>query len=130
MLCLQRYAESSLFKRTIYQHIAEDLLAGSPAVSPAVSCALDSRARPVVTMPTDSPLQSLLTSLSFEEDDVVDRHKVSAGLQLLGTASASVPWSTSCQKSLTHGLQAGFQALALSQLIDQPCLSVQGADCL
>lgn len=39
-------------------------------------------------MPTDSPLQSLLTSLDFEEDEVVDRHKVSTGLQRLGMLAA------------------------------------------
>ena len=104
MLCVQRFAASSLFKRTIYEHIAEDLLAGSPATSPAVSCAIDSRARPVVTMPTDSPLQSLLTSLSFEEDEVVDRHKVSAGLQRLGTAPALL--HSSCR---SHSLTVNRQ---------------------
>ncbi len=83
-MCMQRFAASSLFKRTIYQHIVEDLLAAGPGSSPAVSCPIDSRARPLVTLPTDSPLQRLLTSLDFEDDEVVDRHKVSAGLQRLG----------------------------------------------
>jgi hypothetical protein len=91
MLCVQRFAASSLFKRTIYQHIAEELLAAGHAASPAVSCPIDSRARPLITLPTESPLQRLFTSLDFE-DEAVDRHKLAAGLQRLGGA----PYAMQC----------------------------------
>ncbi len=90
MLCVQRFAASSLFKRTIYQHIAEELLAAGHAASPAVSCPIDSRARPLITLPSESPLQRLFTSLDFE-DEAVDRHKLAAGLQRLGGASDAMP---------------------------------------
>ena len=86
MLCAQRFAASSLFKRTIYQHIAEELLAAGHAASPAVSCPIDRRARPLITLPTESLLQRLFTSLDFE-DEAVDRHKLAAGFQRLGGAS-------------------------------------------
>jgi len=85
MLCVQRFAASSLFKRTIYQHIAEELLAAGHAASPAVSCPIDSRARPLITLPSESPLQRLFTSLDFE-DEALDRHKLAAGFQRLGEA--------------------------------------------
>ncbi len=91
MLCVQRFAASSLFKRTIYQHIAEELLAAGHAASPAVSCPIDSRARPLITLPTESPLQRLFTSLDFE-DEAVDRHKLAAGLQRLG----GTPYAMQC----------------------------------
>ena len=81
----QRFAAGSLFKRTIYQHIAEDMLAADPAVKSVMSCPIDSQARPLVISTTDSPLQSLLQSLDFDDDDnIIDRQKVSDGLQRLG----------------------------------------------
>ncbi|KAL0031772.1 hypothetical protein WJX79_006580 [Trebouxia sp. C0005] len=80
---IQRFAASSLFKRTIYQHIAEEWLAAGYAASPAVSCPIDSRARPLITMPTESLLQRLFSSLDFE-DEAVDRQKLAAGFQRLG----------------------------------------------
>lgn len=94
MLCVQRFAASSLFKRTIYQHIAEEWLAAGYAASPAVSCPIDSRARPLITMPTESLLQRLFSSLDFE-DEAVDRQKLAAGFQRLGGASDAMQCNTS-----------------------------------
>lgn len=85
---LQRFASGSLFKRTVFQYIAEDL-AADPTTE--VSCAIDSQARPLVIMPTDSPLQTLLTSLDLEENEAVDRHSISEGLRRLGESSSIVP---------------------------------------
>ena len=86
---LQRFASGSLFKRTVFQYIAQDL-AADPAASTAVSCLLDSQARPVVTLPSDSPLQTLLSSLDLEDNDAVDRHRISEGLQRLGKSCSHV----------------------------------------
>ena len=111
---MQRFAASSLFKRTIYQHIAEELLAAGHAASPAVYCPIDSRARPLITLPSESPLERLFTSLDFE-DEAVDRHKLAAGLRRLGEASGAMQWNamqwlivrkwllTKCQESLIAG---------------------------
>lgn len=82
-LSMQRFASGSLFKRTIFQYIAEDL-AADPGANNAMFCLIDSEARPVVTMPSDSPLRNLLSSLDLEDNDVVDRQKISEGLQRLG----------------------------------------------
>lgn len=84
---MQRFASGSLFKRTVFQYIAEDL-AADPGVSNAKFCLIDSEARPLVTMPSDSPLRNLLSSLDLEDNDVVDRHSISEGLQRLGGPSA------------------------------------------
>ena len=81
---MQRFAAGSLFRRTIYQHIAEDMIAAHSSAKQLVSCPIDERARPLVTTTADSPLQTLLQSLEFDDDDHLDRDKVSVGLQRLG----------------------------------------------
>jgi calcium-dependent protein kinase len=102
---IQRFSSSSAFKRTILEHIAQDLLAsrpiaprspgmttprspfaGSPArsASAPISCPLGPQARPIVTAPTDSALQFLYKALELEDQEQVDRDKVSQGLQRLG----------------------------------------------
>ena len=92
LLLVQRFAAGSLFKRTIYQHIAEDMLAADSVVNSAVSCPIDSQARPLVISTTDSPLQSLLQSLEFDDgNNIVDRQKVSDGLQRLGNHAFHLP---------------------------------------
>lgn len=87
---MQRFASGSLFKRTVFQYIAEDL-AADPGTNAAMFCLIDSEARPVVTMPTDSPLQNLLSSLDLEDNEAVDRHRISEGLQRLGEPFCMLP---------------------------------------
>jgi len=124
MLCVQRFAASSLFKRTIYQHIAEELLAAGHAASPAVSCPIDSRARPLITLPTESPLQRLFTSLDFE-DEAVDRHKLAAGLQRLGGA----PYAMQCNAMQCNAMQCNapdmLLAIGFRQNVKRSSLLVQ-----
>jgi len=121
MLCVQRFAASSLFKRTIYQHIAEELLAAGHAASPAVSCPIDSRARPLITLPTESPLQRLFTSLDFE-DEAVDRHKLAAGLQRLGGA----PYAMQCNamQCTRHVVSNWLQTKCQEKLIAGTAITV------
>ncbi len=117
MLCVQRFAASSLFKRTIYQHIAEELLAAGHAASPAVSCPIDSRARPLITLPSESPLQRLFTSLDFE-DEAVDRHKLAAGLQRLGGAFHAMQCNAmQCDLTNVH-VVSGLRFRPMSHLTD------------
>ena len=87
---MQRFAAGSLFKRTVFQYIAEDL-AADPGTNTAMFCLIDSQARPVVTMPSDSPLQNLLSSLDLEDNEAVDRHRISEGLQRLGGRLSDIP---------------------------------------
>lgn len=102
---VQRYASSSLFKRTVLQCIAQELLeAGSVhggATSPASAasgganaagpdgapaCALDARARPILAGPSDSALQYLYSVLEFGDapDACISREALVEGLGALG----------------------------------------------
>lgn len=116
-LPMQRFASGSLFKRTVFQYIAEDL-AADPGTNTAMFCMIDSEARPVVTMPTDSPLQNLLSSLDLEENETVDRHRISEGLQRLGESCSllfcglqHVPKGTLCPRDdCTHHVTKLFSA--------------------
>lgn len=82
---MQRYGQSSQFKRTVLEFIVEEMLAARSAEpGNALSCPVASGATPVVTSPSDSPLEFLYQQLNFSESDVVDRQQLSLGLQRLG----------------------------------------------
>ncbi len=81
----QRYGQSSQFKRTVLEFIVEEMLAARSAEpTDATSCPVGRGATPVVTSPSDSPLQFLYQQLEFSDSDVVDRQQLSLGLQRLG----------------------------------------------
>ena len=92
--CLQRYAQSSQFKRTVLESIAEEMLqhraamlpeAAHPALDePAPVCRITAGATPVVTSPTDESMQYLYDQLGLAHANEVDRHDVSDGLHRLG----------------------------------------------
>jgi hypothetical protein len=84
VLALQRYGQSSEFKRSVLEFIAEEMLAASKAEKEDASCPIGRGATPVVTSPSDSPLQFLYQQLQFSDSDVVDREQLSQGLQRLG----------------------------------------------
>ena len=92
----QRYAQSSLFKRTVLEFIAEEMLesraAANPPDAPAGVCRITAGATPVVTSPTDSSMQYLYDHLGLGQADVADIHDISDGLQRLG--ESSVPFSS------------------------------------
>lgn len=81
-----------MFKRTVLQHIAEDLL--THAIAPGSSRPLPEEsvvplqrgtATPLVALPTDSPLLFLYEQLGFGEGvEEVERSVVEAGLVQLG----------------------------------------------
>jgi len=98
---VQRYASSSLFKRTVLQCIAQELLeagsvhggkkgsaSGANATGPdgAPACALDARARPILAGPSDSALQYLYSVLEFGDapDACISREALIEGLESLG----------------------------------------------
>ncbi len=88
----QRFGQASMFKRTVLQHIAEDLL--THAIAPGSTKGLPQEsvvplqrgtATPLVTLPTDSPMLFLYEQLGFVEGvEEVDRSVVEAGLMQLG----------------------------------------------
>lgn len=85
---MQRYAQSSQFKRTVLEFMAAEMLesrvAGHPVDAPAGVCRITAGATPVVTSPTDSSMEYLYAQLGLAEADVADRHEISNGLQRLG----------------------------------------------
>ncbi len=87
-MAAQRYGQSSEFKRSVLEFIAEEMLAARRAqsgdVDNATACPIGRGATPVVTSPSDSPLQFLYQQLNFSDSDVVDREQLSQGLQKLG----------------------------------------------
>lgn len=102
LLCytMQRYAQSSQFKRTVLEFIAEEMLeswAGRAAQDAAQSdgevpggvCRITAGATPVVTSPTDSSMQYLYAQLGLGEADVAERHEIGSGLQRLGERALS-----------------------------------------
>lgn len=83
---LQRYGQSSEFKRSVLEFIAEEMLAAGKegSESEATTCPIGRGATPVVTSPSDSPLQFLYKELNFSKSDFVDREQISQGLHSLG----------------------------------------------
>lgn len=80
---MQRYAQSSQFKRTVLEFMAAEMLE-SRMDAPAGVCRITAGATPVVTSPTDSSMEYLYAQLGLAEADVADRHEISNGLQRLG----------------------------------------------
>ena len=83
--CEQRYGQSSQFKRTVLEFIVEEML-GARTAEPgsATSCPITIGATPLLTSPSDSPLEFLYQQLNFSDSDVIDRQQLSLGLQRLG----------------------------------------------
>ena len=98
---IQRYSQASLFKRTILEMIAEELLAeqqrddvhqeqhngdgdenSTPAAAPV--CELSEDARPVISHPSASPLEYLYERLRLVESSRIDRAALAEGFCELG----------------------------------------------
>ena len=94
-LCaLQRFGQGSLLRRTVLEHIAEDMLqhaedhpgrSQEPAVT-ATACPITKGARPLLLDPTDAPLQFLYNSANFGDLNLVSRQQLLGSLQRLGRA--------------------------------------------
>ena len=89
---MQRYAQSSQFKRTVLEFIAEEMLESRASANPpdalSLVCKITAGATPVVTSPTDSSMQYLYDQLGLGQSDVADRHDISSGLQRLGKSTS------------------------------------------
>lgn len=93
---IQRFSQASLFKRTVLEMIAEELLADRPAAEDASladggngngngpACELGDDARPIISDPSASPLEYLYERLRLVERSLVDRAALSDGLTQMG----------------------------------------------
>lgn len=91
---IQRFSQASLFKRTVLEMIAEELLAERPDApsdnpvgnvdSPGATCALGDDARPLIDDPSSSPLEYLYERLRLVDHALVDRSALAAGLEEMG----------------------------------------------
>jgi calcium-dependent protein kinase len=91
---IQRHSQASLFKRSVLELIAEELLAERPedgggggaaaAAGAAPACPLGEDARPLITDPSASPLEYLYARLRLADRSLVDRAALAEGLAELG----------------------------------------------
>jgi len=88
---IQRFSQASLFKRTILEMIAEELLAEQPVVeqdaaagNDGPACELGDDARPVISHPSASPLGYLYERLRLVDCSLVDRAMLAEGLSEMG----------------------------------------------
>jgi hypothetical protein len=72
----------------------------------AAVCRITAGATPVVTSPSDSPLQFLYAQLAFGEDGTAERASLGAALQRLGRRSCL------CQDLECHGAAGRMRAAA------------------
>lgn len=89
---IQRFSQASLFKRTVLEMIAEELLterpdeedAGDAANAQGPACALGTNARPLIDDPSASPLEYLYERLRLVDHALVDRSELAQGLTEMG----------------------------------------------
>lgn len=92
-VCVQRFGQHSILKRTVLEHIAEDMLIHAELRSDEeeeVSCPITSRSRPIVISPGDSPLQYLYDVVKFGNADRVSREQILCTLQRMGDPPSSL----------------------------------------
>lgn len=95
---IQRFSQASLFKRTVLEMIAEELLADRPDVEYSShadggngtgngngpACELGDDARPIISDPSASPLEYLYERLRLVDRSLVDRAALADGLTQMG----------------------------------------------
>jgi len=87
---IQRYSQSSVFKRSVLELIAEELLNDADSLmkasvnSSAISCPLGPDARPLIEHPTASPLEYLYERLRLVDKSLIDRSVLAEGLREIG----------------------------------------------
>lgn len=79
---IQRYSQGSVFKRSVLDMIAEELMQQGVEEERAVP--IGRGAIPIITNPQSSPLEYLYEHLSMTDKALVDREEVADGLELLG----------------------------------------------
>ncbi|PSC73235.1 Pkinase-domain-containing [Micractinium conductrix] len=79
---IQRYSQGSVFKRSVLDMIAEELMRQGPEEERAVP--IGRGATPIITDPQSSPLEYLYEHLSMTDKALVDREEIADGLEELG----------------------------------------------
>ena len=140
---LQRYGQASELKRSVLESIADEMLGAraapghaahgaEPDQAEAAVCRITAGATPVVTSPSDPPLQFLYRQLAFAEDGTVDRRQLSAALQRLGkhpglcSQDSHQCWHAACRMHL-HGAEVfagsgGHVVHACMVMLCLPCI--------
>ena len=96
---MQRFGQGSLLKRTVLEHIAEDMLsARRESSATASSCPITTGSTPVLTGPEDPPLTFLFSALKYGDSDRLDRQQLLSGLRRLG-ALPNRPYIKPCMLS-------------------------------
>ena len=93
---IQRFAQASMFKRSVLELIAEELLneeenhakeadaPPTPERDARTSCPLSETARPIILDPSASPLEYLYSRLRMTDTSLIDRQVFADGLTELG----------------------------------------------
>jgi calcium-dependent protein kinase len=80
---IQRYSQGSVFKRSVLDMIAEELMREGPETAER-AVPIGAGAVPIITDPQASPLEYLYEHLSMTDKALVDREEVADGLEQLG----------------------------------------------
>jgi Ca2+-binding EF-hand superfamily protein len=86
---IQRFSQASVFKRSVLELIAEELIAedmdtGGDETSREVACPLSDGTRAVIAHPEASALEYLYTKLKLVDRTIIDRKELASGLSELG----------------------------------------------
>ncbi|KAI7841033.1 hypothetical protein COHA_005261 [Chlorella ohadii] len=80
---IQRYSQGSVFKRSVLDMIAEELMSSKEAEQER-GCPIGQGAVPIITDPQASAMEYLYEHLSMTDKSLVDREAVADGLEQLG----------------------------------------------
>ena len=85
---IQRFSQASVFKRTVLELIADELLQeeeqGNLPTDGQFVCPLGDNNRPLITHPDASPLEYLYESLKLADKSTIDRGELAKGLREMG----------------------------------------------
>lgn len=85
---IQRFSQASVFKRTVLELIAEELVASGHEESvhdqSQVVCPLNEGTRALITHPDASPLEYLYERLKMVDKSIIDRKELGKGLTEMG----------------------------------------------
>lgn len=85
---IQRFSQASIFKRTVLELMAEELVeSGKEDIGldqSQIVCPLDSSTRALITHPDASPLEYLYERLKMMDKSIIDRKELGRGLTEMG----------------------------------------------
>lgn len=84
---IQRFSQASVFKRTVLELMAEELVESGQDAGldqSQVACPLDGGTRALITHPDASPLEYLYERLKMMDKSIIDRKELGKGLKEMG----------------------------------------------